>query len=242
MDPNKRYMSCKVMHCKAMVDFINAKDDEYIFVTVSFLKQRFQTQAQFAATDVYFDETFVFEFVGENDQIKFDPSLLLKLNQMLHLTILKQKKNERAVVIGTKNIDWRHLLCANQIEINAEVLPVDLTHQGSLCLLQLHLDLLPTLSQSEILNDEFVSKQQSLERKFEAESLQKFLDYANEWWNEFKMIRHAHKTRLIKIFAETDDREASVYKPVCCLVQPMIADRLLDTPLHAARFVSLIPF
>ena len=48
----------------------------------------------------------------------------------------------------------------------------------------------------------------------------------------------------MKIFAETDDREASIYKPVCSLVQPMIADRVgnMDTPLHAARFVSLIPF
>jgi len=48
----------------------------------------------------------------------------------------------------------------------------------------------------------------------------------------------------VKIFAETDDREASVYKPVCSLISPMIADRVgnLDTPLHAARFVSLIPF
>ena len=46
----------------------------------------------------------------------------------------------------------------------------------------------------------------------------------------------------MKIFAETDDREASVYKPVCSLIWPMLADRLLETPLHAARFVSLIPF
>jgi hypothetical protein len=47
---------------------------------------------------------------------------------------------------------------------------------------------------------------------------------------------------LVKIFAETDDREASVFKPVCSLIAPMIADRLLESPLHAARFVSLIPF
>ena len=46
----------------------------------------------------------------------------------------------------------------------------------------------------------------------------------------------------MKLFAETDDREASVYKPVCSLIQPMIAERVLETPLHAARFVSLIPF
>jgi hypothetical protein len=32
------------------------------------------------------------------------------------------------------------------------------------------------------------------------------------------MIRPSHKNRLVKIFAETDDREASVYKPVCSLV------------------------
>lgn len=38
--------------------------------------------------------------------------------------------------------------------------------------------------------------------------------------------------------------EAAVYKPVCSLIQPMLADRVgnLDTPLHAARLVSLIPF
>ena len=68
------------------------------------------------------------------------------------------------------------------------------------------------------------------------------MDYANDWWADFKSIRPQHKTRLVKIVAETDDREASVYKPVCSLISPMVADRLLDSPLHAARFVSLIPF
>ena len=81
-----------------------------------------------------------------------------------------------------------------------------------------------------------------MEKKFESETVQRFLDYAHDWWNDFKTIRQSHKNRLIKIFAETDDREASIYKPVCSLIGPMIADRLLESPLHAARFVSLIPF
>jgi hypothetical protein len=68
------------------------------------------------------------------------------------------------------------------------------------------------------------------------------LDYAHDWWNDFKQIRPAHKNRLVKIFAETDDRESSVYKPVCSLIGPMIADRILESPLHASRFVSLIPY
>jgi centrosomal protein CEP76 len=70
----------------------------------------------------------------------------------------------------------------------------------------------------------------------------RFLEYSNDWWNDFKSIRSAHKSRLVKIFAETDDKDAAVYKPVCSLVSPMIADRLLESPLHAARFVSLLPF
>lgn len=93
--------------------------------------------------DVEFDETFIFDIVGDNDQVKFDPAMLLKLNQTVHVTILRQKKNEKAVVMGTKNIDWRPLLHSNAIEVNAEVLPVDLTHQGSLGVIQLHLDLIP---------------------------------------------------------------------------------------------------
>ena len=155
---------------------------------------------------------------------------------------MKQRKGERPVVIGTKNLDWRILLHCNQIEINAEVLPVDLTHKGTLGVIQVHLDMVPLLSQTELLNETTVDKQIGLERKFEQESIQKFLEYANSWWNDYKTIRTSHKTRLVKIFAETDDRESSVYKPVCSLIQPMIADRLIDTPLHAARFVSLIPF
>jgi centrosomal protein CEP76 len=106
----------------------------------------------------------------------------------------------------------------------------------------LALDLVPTLSQMELANEEIVDKQQNYEMKLEHESIQRFLDYANDWWNDFKSIRSSHKNRLVKIFAETDDRESSVYKPVTTLIAPMIADRLLDSPLHAARFVSLIPF
>lgn len=183
----------------------------------------------------------MFEMQGD-EETKFDASMLLKLNQPLHITIIKHRKNEKPVVLGTKTVDWRPLLYCNQVEVNAEVLPVSLAHQGSLGILTLNLDLVPSLSRTELLTEEQVDKQINLERKFEHETIQKFLDYANDWWSDFKAIRNTHKNRLVKIFAETDDREASVFKPVCSLIAPMMADRLLESPLHAARFVSLIPF
>ena len=160
----------------------------------------------------------------------------------MHFTILKYRKNEKPIVLGTKSVDWRALLYCNQIEVNAEVLPSSKTTQGSLGVLRVHMDLVPALSRSELLSEEVVDKQTSLELRFEQESMQRFLDYANDWWTEYKAIRHTHKSRLVKIFAETDDREASIFKPVCALIRPMMADRLLESPQHAARFVSLIPF
>lgn len=84
--------------------------------------------------------------------------MLLKLNQPLHITILKHRKHEKPIVLGTKNIDWRAVLFCNQIEVNAEVLPVSLTHQGSLGIITLHIDLCPTLTKTEALMEEAVTK------------------------------------------------------------------------------------
>jgi CEP76 C2 domain len=158
IDPNKRYMSLTLVRGSAFADFVNVRTDESVSVAVSFLKNRYHTRMVQCSTDPLFDETFLFEFVGNNDQIKFDAANLLKLNQPIHITILKHRKNEKAVVIGTKSIEWRPLLFCNQVEINAEVLPISLTQKGSLGVLTLHLDLVPNLSQSELINEDAVNK------------------------------------------------------------------------------------
>ena len=82
-------------------------------MTVSFLKNRFSTQVVPCSSDPIFDETFLFEFVGDNEEVKFDASMLVKFNKPLHITILKHRKNEKPVVLGTKNIDWRPVLWSN---------------------------------------------------------------------------------------------------------------------------------
>jgi centrosomal protein CEP76 len=152
-DPsNKRYLSCRVVSARAFVDFINPREGETISIAVSFLKNRFHTEQVRAGTDMIFDErtnTFIFEFEGENSGSKFDPSLLLKLKVPLHFTIMRHRKNEKPVVIGTKNLDWRSILHQNSVEINQEVLPVDKTHSGSLGVVQLHLDLIEPLKSTE---------------------------------------------------------------------------------------------
>jgi hypothetical protein len=42
----------------------------------------------------------------------------------------------------------------------------------------------------------------------------------------------------VKVFADT---EHGTQKPVTAFVTPLVADRVLFSPRHAARFVSLLP-
>lgn len=69
----------------------------------------------------------------------------MKLNVPLHLSVLKHRKNERPIVLGTKNIEWRQILYHNGVEINSEISPVSLTTQGTLGRVTMCLDLVPLL-------------------------------------------------------------------------------------------------
>lgn len=71
---------------------------------------------------------------------------------------MRHRKNEKPVVIGTTNLDWRSVLFANSIEINAEILPVDMTQKGSLGKVQLNVDLVPNMMKGELIPKEQVEK------------------------------------------------------------------------------------
>ena len=59
--------------------------------------------------------------------------------------------------------------------------------------------------------EESVNKQITLESRFENESIQKFLDYANDWWADYIQIKPSFKSRLVKIFQRlTKERQAYI--------------------------------
>lgn len=236
LDKKKKYVICKINKGASFVDFVAPKDDEYLKVSVSFLDQRYSSDPVPATTDPVFDFTVSLEIPSY-----LDAASLLSASTPLIVVLQKQKIEERAVVLSTERIDWRDLLANNSVEIVKEMQPIDLKHRGSLGIIYLDLDLHPYLTKDQLLTTAIVRKQQDLEKKFEAESHQQFLEYAKEWYAEYKDIRASHHKRLVKLFAETDDR-TSIYTPSCSLIYPLVAHKLIDSPNHAARFVSLIPF
>lgn len=53
------------------------------------------------------------------------------------------------------------------MEVNSEILPVSKTQKGSLGILTIDLDLCPNLTKTELLTEEAINKQISLETRFE---------------------------------------------------------------------------
>jgi hypothetical protein len=117
-----------------------------------------------------------------------DPHYLMRLNSPLVVVIQRQRGDERPVVISTDKIDWRDILCNNSLEITREMQPVDLKHKGSLGILTVEMDVHPYLSKEELLTVDTVKKQQDMEKKFETEQIGNFLEYAKDWYMDYKGI------------------------------------------------------
>lgn len=245
LDPNKRYIIAKVYKGTGFADYIEPRNDEYLSLSISYQNQRYTSSPVTCSTDPVFDLTIHFELQGS-----YDTHTMLKENEPLVLVLQKQRENERPVILSTSLVDWRELLAHNSVDIDIgellnfmylEMKPTSRLLKGSVGVINLELDFEPGFTKSELCSKLIVQNQQDSEKKLDSEAGAKFLEYAKDWDMEYKGMRKSHKNRLVKIYVETDDRNAA-YRPSCSLIYPMMADRILDSPYHAARFVSLLPF
>lgn len=234
----KRYLLFKVLYGKAFLDFIGAEHaNSHLQVHISFLQQRFSSKKVPCTVEPIFDESFLLQLTPPDTSL-VDFATLVKLRAPIHIVLTKEKDGIREVV-STKFIEWRLMLSTGSLQFPIELLGTGTRAKLSVGVLQVQFDLMPKVDRGSLLTDRIVNEQMNLEKKYERDITHGFFEYSNEWWKDFKQIRPSHEKRMVKIFAETED---GVYKPVCSLVQPLKTNRLLDSPLHAARFVSLIPF
>ena len=163
----------------------------------------------------------------------------LSLANPIHLVLTRTDARGEVDLVGTCYLEWRQVLAdsARKISMLVELNGIGSEAKIPAGLLEIKLEILP--KSGEVLNQEVVSAQLGLEKQRSAERERLFLVYAKQWWKEFLQIRPNHSQRLVKIFAQDEGGRSH---PVCAYVRPLRAGRLLDSPRHAARFVSLIPF
>ena len=85
-----------------------------------------------------------------------------------------------------------------------------------------------------------VARSLAAEASKDADAASSFLAYAQAWWAEYRSVHVSFRRRLVRIFGEGGEAGGR-FVPVVSRVAPLYADRLLESPGAAARFVSLLP-
>lgn len=166
-------------------------------------------------------------------------SSALSIADPIYIVVTKINDRGDGELVGMSSVQWRQLLTedSGRSNVTVEVGGVSSEAKITAGLLDLKLEIVP--KSRELVQSELLSAQLGLEKQRSSERERLFLVYAKQWWKEYLQIRPSHSQRLVKIFAPDERGESH---PVCCYVTPLRAGRLLDSPRHAARFVSLIPF
>lgn len=206
---------------------------------VFFKDQRFTSQAVPCACEPGIRETFLLTLANGVSEHVSDTSTVLSTADPIRLVLVVQHSSGEVEVVGTGSIGWRKALTTENCKLS---LPLELCGYGvesivTIGMLDILLEVVPK-GLVHIEEDTYSTQLKIEENRFN-EKERMFLAYAKWWWKEFLQIRPSHNERLVKIFAHD---ESGKTWPVFAYVHPLQAGRLLDSPRHAARFVSLIAY
>lgn len=150
-------------------------------------------------------------------------------------------RNEDKIVYAMKLVEWRFALAYGSVSMDLE-LPV-YSHQGVgplpvAGILSVVLTIAP-LPKHLFLSEVALKRQLDLEQKLKESANNQFHAYANSYWAEIKDLHRSLQGRRVPIYVQTEDK---LYVPLPKLITPLNGIRGIDSPHHALRFVSLIPF
>ena len=250
--PGKRYLNVRLRGGRAFVD--NLQDDaeartggmHVLRLSMEMLGSRCVSAPVPATVEPSFCESFLFQLQDEEREMEPMAPLeqLAELHAPIHLLLTRESSLGTTTLVSSAFIEWRKVLVHGRLSLNIELkggdelaIPVGL--------LEMDLEIVPLRmppNPKELpVFVEYTSLQKQLKSDAELTAAveARFHAYAKAWWSDFTCIRPLHQTRLIQIFGTSEDRSQ---KCVCTFVSPLRADRCLDSPLHAARFVRLIPY
>jgi len=236
---NKRLIHLKLVTGKAFVEYISSRENAHFIVDVKFQDQRFVSKPVSCCEEPIFGESFLLVLNPTETNSKIELTDFARLTAPIHISVLKESPDGSRQLLSTKRLEWRILLSNGSVTLNVELSGVGNKSKLSVGVLELQLDLLPKVTRLELVPDNVVSDRLSREQKYENDGIHTFYEYSEDWWKDYKQIRPSHESRLIKIFCENEE---GLFRPVSSMVRPLQANRVIESPFHAARFVSLIPY
>lgn len=178
----------------------------------------------------------------EANQTTFD--YLLKLRSVFSIAVVEEDTATGARrLLSEKQLEWRFVLVHKSLTLNIELASMA-PPKGPLGIMKLHMQLATKGGQRVTLNEAALDVQLDAEAKAKALAVKQFYEFSQNWYNEYRALKPDFSKRAVKIYAEHNTGaayEASALKPVFGYVS-RLSLRGIDSPEHAARFVSLLPF
>jgi len=189
---------------------------------------------------------------------------LVDMKQLMSIRVVKRDGSGGSPsLVSCQEFEWRKVLVHGKLQVSLPLRGVgDMT--GPAGLLEMRLEIVPlrvplppnltkkeakheaqgaevvakTQAHPVFVAETTIEKQIQHEERVEAGVVRRFHAFAKAWWKEYTDIRPPHRYRLVRLFA----RDAGgVQSFVSTFLSPIEVPHSLDTPLHAARFVALLP-
>lgn len=188
-----------------------------------------------------------FSPIFEANQTTFD--YLLKLKSPISIAILEEDESTGSrTLLGEKQIEWRFVLVHRSLSMNHEFAHANLA-KGPLGILKINYQLVTKGGHKVKISEEVLDGQLEAESKMVAMKAKAFFDFSQLWYSEYKQLKAEFAKRAVKIYVEHNTAvafdsgqfESAPLKPIFTYLQRLRL-RGIDSPEHAARFVSLMPF
>lgn len=242
LEKNSRKLFLKINSAQRFDQFQEVAKSERrkIQLFVSFLSQRQSSKyVNLEVEPQLQDQVFVFSIVDNMFDSPHDLNILRRLNQQVEIILaLVNPKTQQRDILSIKKIEWRFALTYAK-----STLSVEFTHlkdeKSVVGVIQITMELVPHLTEKQMLSEQLLLQQLKKEQEFRTKDQQDVYKYAQKWWDGYRSAYGKFEKRLVKIYAENEEGK---YVPICSFVSPLLSIQGIDSPNHAARFVSLIPF
>ncbi|CAM9826813.1 unnamed protein product [Chrysoparadoxa australica] len=250
------YLKVTVVGGKAFTSEERLQDGQMseLMLHMQFQQQRAISRRRVAAsTEPSFAETFVFMLSDTLPETASEWTSLLELDAPISLCITRHKARQphappcisplhqlRRQLVAATVVDWREGLI-HEAEVPVKMISVgQATVMNAVAgILHCRIEVVASPAEMEVpFSTEDVSRVMKLQLERAASRASEFYLSSRNWWQQFSVISPVHSKRPVKIYA-ADER--GNHRCVCSFLSPQQAP-LLDSPHHAARFVSLIPF
>eukprot|EP00055_Hartaetosiga_balthica_P003812 m.9042 g.9042 ORF g.9042 m.9042 type:complete len:687 (+) comp3349_c0_seq1:250-2310(+) len=212
-------------------------------IHVQFRNQRFTSEEYACVCDPGFQESFLLQLPSFTDTSDTSSNTLFNIKDRIHFVVIRQNADtQRCEVIASEFVDFRPTILRSILEGRTSIRSVKVHGIGMhnslpTGIIHMKMELIPQMQLNFDAEEIAVMMTQEKDKRVLQE--RQFLVHAQKWWEEYTSIRPTHKKRLVKLFAED---ESGSRKPIFTYLRRVKPSRAIETPLQAARFVSLFKY